>query len=936
MCHLKSALILFIAFIWTALYGQEYYPVQNFAPDVYRGGNQNWDVSQSPDKNIYFANSTGLMEFNGARWQMYPSPNHTIIRSVKVHQDRIYTGCYMEFGYWEKDEFSNLNYTSLSEKVKDNLLDDEQFWKIICINEWVLFQSFHRIYIYNSQTQTFQFITSEPELPEVFEVENRVFFQKMNEGLFELENGQSILISDYPLFKKNTIINLFSVQNKLLVQTQDRGFFILEQNRVLKWQTEDEAKISSLSVYSSLQLKDGSFILGTISEGLYFLSAEGKIIMHIDKKSGLQNNTVLSLYQDFDNNIWLGLDNGISVLNYTSPFRVYNDTKGVFGSVYSSAVYKGRLYLGTNQGLFCKPLNSADEFRIIDGTKGQVWTLKIIDRTLFCGHNKGTFIINDNQASLISDITGTWDIKPVFQHQNLLIQGNYEGLHILEKRNGNWQYRNKIEGFNISSRYFELIPGNQVLVSHEYKGVYSIALSPDFKKTIAVSLEQVAPLSINSALTGYNDKVYYFSESGIFEYDQELNHFRESKHLSQLILEGEEYISGKLIRDDKQMLWAFTIDNLILLKPGTLDNIPQSLKIALPFSIRENLSGYENLLNLGNSNYLLGTANGYIMFDLDKIIDSESTIIINSVEKNKMNQMSEYISRHEEKYFLKAKEKNIRFNYNVPVYEKFKPAKYQFKLEGIYNNWSDWSDESSVYFTNLPSGDYTFRVRAKIGNKLSQNTASVSFSIAKPWFASGWMKLVYLILFIAVLVIISQFYRRIYNRQKRKIILEKKKELSMIQLENEKERIRLTNENLNYELETISKDLASSYMAIVAKNDLLNAIKNTLQQEKENKSVRSAIKIIDENLESNTDWKSFQEAFDNTDRDFLKKLKELHPSISPNDLKLCVFLRLNLSSKEIAPLLNISAQSVEIKRFRLRKKMNLGHEQNLTDYILNL
>jgi AraC family chitin signaling transcriptional activator len=191
-------------------------------------------------------------------------------------------------------------------------------------------------------------------------------------------------------------------------------------------------------------------------------------------------------------------------------------------------------------------------------------------------------------------------------------------------------------------------------------------------------------------------------------------------------------------------------------------------------------------------------------------------------------------------------------------------------------------------------------------------------------------------LFFLLLSVINHLYQVRYYRQKEKIDKEAKKELALMKLENEKEIVILKNDNLNNEVEAINKELASTAMAIVKKNELLNTIKYKLQQEKDNHSVKSALKIIDENMENNTDWKSFQEAFNNTDRDFLKKLKALHPLLTPSDLKLCVYLRLNLSSKEIAPMLNISAQSIEIKRFRLRKKMDLGHEQNLTEYILNI
>ncbi len=936
MYHLKALLLALLSFISLGILGQELCPVQNFAPDIYQAETQNWNICQSPWENIYIANNKGLLEYNGASWTLYASPNHTIMRSVNVQGDKIYTGCYMEFGYWVKDEFLNLRYTSLSEKIKDKLLEDEHFWKIICYQQWVLFQSLHRIYVYNSKTETFQIISSKTNLPKVFEAGNQVYFQKMDEGLFQLENGKSTLVSDFPVFKKNIIINIFSFNNKLLIQTQEQGFFILDHVTVSKWQTEASSLIDKLSVYSSIQLRDGSFALGTIGEGLYILSQEGKITMHIDKKSGLQNNTVLSLFEDAESDIWLGLDNGISVINYNSPFRVYSDTKGIFGTVYASASYQGKLFLGTNQGLYYRTLKSNDDFKLVDGTKGQVWVLKTIDGTLFCGHNSGTFIIKDNKANLISGILGTWDIKPILNNDNLLVQGNYEGLHVLEKKDGKWQYRNKIEGFNISSRYFEIMPGSRIFVNHEYKGVFKLDVTADLKKIIKYTREQSVPASINSGMAKYNGKLIYFGDSGFYEYFQQKELFQKELLLNKLVLSEDVYLSGKLIEDEKQLLWAFNKENLVLLSPGKIDSEPQITRVALPLSLRGNVVGYENLLHLGNKNYLLGTTNGYILFNLDKIHDKEYFIQINSVVKSNLNENRLYIPVRARDYKLNANENNLYFGYNVPVYDRFTETKYQYKLEGIYEHWSDWSKESKVSFVNLPSGKYTFKVRARIGNKPTSNIASFSFSVAKPWYASVWMKLVYVILFLILLVIINYLNRKRYLRQQEKIDQEKGKELALMKLENEKEIIKLKNDNLSSEVEVINNELASTAMAIVKKNELLNTIKNKLQQEKENKCVKSALKIIDENMDDNSDWEYFKDVFNNADRDFLKKLKKLHPSLTPSDLKLCVYLRLNLSSKEIAPMLNISPQSVEIKRFRLRKKMDLGHEQNLTEYILSL
>jgi len=154
-------------------------------------------------------------------------------------------------------------------------------------------------------------------------------------------------------------------------------------------------------------------------------------------------------------------------------------------------------------------------------------------------------------------------------------------------------------------------------------------------------------------------------------------------------------------------------------------------------------------------------------------------------------------------------------------------------------------------------------------------------------------------------------------------------------LANEKELIQSRNDQLKIDIESKSRELASSTMSIIKKNELLNSIKSELNQG-EDKGIKSVIKIIDKNINNTDDWQMFKEAFNSADKDFIKKLKLLHTVLTPNDLRLCAYLRLNLSSKEIAPLLNISPRSVEDKRYRLRKKMNLEHNDSLTDYILNI
>lgn len=164
-----------------------------------------------------------------------------------------------------------------------------------------------------------------------------------------------------------------------------------------------------------------------------------------------------------------------------------------------------------------------------------------------------------------------------------------------------------------------------------------------------------------------------------------------------------------------------------------------------------------------------------------------------------------------------------------------------------------------------------------------------------------------------------------------------RKELELVRTRNEKEIIRMKNEQLKKEFQDKSNELAASTMSIIKKNELLSRVKHRLLGTSEQSSeIKDIVNIIDDSLMGSDDWEMFREAFNNADREFLSRLKEAHPSLSPNDIKLCAYLRLNLSSKEIAPLFNISVRSVEIKRYRLRKKMNLERDENLVNYILTL
>ncbi len=916
------------------MFSQEFPPIVKYSPSVYGAGNQSWMISQDHNNYLYFANNDGLLEYNGTSWQLYPGPNETIIRSVKVIGNKVYTGSYMNFGFWTRQADGKLKYTSLSDSIKNKILDDEQFWNILKYDHWILFQSLNRIYIYDTKTMQFKIIAPKNGVVKSFASTNAIYFQTLKEGLFEIESGKAKLVSDDPILKKFTVANVFAADEGLIIQTQLDGIHKLTGNSLSRIVTDVDAELKASFVYSSQRLQDGSFALGTVSNGIFILSDKGKLKYHLTQSKGLSNNTALSLFEDKDQNLWTGLDNGINCINMQSPVRSFTDDSGVLGTVYASAIHNGMLYIGTNQGLFCKPSQSNSDFKFINGTKGQVWSLAVYDDTLFCGHDSGTFVVVNDIAKSIFSASGTWKFEPVPGNKNQLLQGNYYGLSVLEKTGNQWVFKNKVQGFDYSSRYFEIGDNLEVYVSHEYKGIFRLKLDSSLSKTQGFYTYKSPDKGKYASLTKFNNSIYYAYKGGIFKLNSKTKQFVKENVLSS-IFEKDEYTSGKLIVDNSNKIWLFSKNYIHYFSASKLSSQLKENIIPIPSSLTNSMLGYENITQISKSTYLIGTTDGYYTLNIDDLSFKNYNVFITDITTNKQNETFRNAAIFNEGSF-KSDENNITLNYTVPEYNKYINSEYQYLLEGFQNEWSEWSTKATVNFKNLPPGKYTFRVRAKYANVILQNPASYTFVVLKPWYLTNLAYFIYFLLMLAMAYFINKAYRNYYQKQKEKLIEENNLLLEIKELENEQQLMKLRNEQLSQDVDNKNRELAVSTMSLNSKNELLAFIKEDLKKTAQNDSsnIKSVISTINKNITEEDSWNVFKEAFDNADKDFLKRIKQMHPALTPNDLRLCAYLRLNLSSKEIAPMFNISVRSVEIKRYRLRKKMDLQHEIGLVEYIL--
>jgi hypothetical protein len=257
---------------------------------------------------------------------------------------------------------------------------------------------------------------------------------------------------------------------------------------------------------------------------------------------------------------------------------------------------------------------------------------------------------------------------------------------------------------------------------------------------------------------------------------------------------------------------------------------------------------------------------------------------------------------------------------------------------GVQDNWSDWVSAGEREFLNMSPGVYRFSVQTD----LVPNMISMAIIVLPPWYWSSWAKLIYGVLFCFGIFFLLRWYTaRLKARQQREM-QKMTEELKMKQEAIEREQESLKKEQLEMNLNAKAREAADSAMTLIKKNEFLQKIRRDLIKIKD-KSDKSLvinhsdrlIKMIDNNIkDEHEEWMLFESNFNQVHEQFYKNMLEKYPGLTANDLKFAAYLKMNLSSKEIAPLLNITVKSLELKRHRLRKKMNMSAGQNLNEVLM--
>jgi AraC family transcriptional regulator, chitin signaling transcriptional activator len=915
---------------------------------------QIWTMCQDKDGILYFGTNKGTLIFDGETWQTVHLPNNSSVRSLAVNDEgTVFTGGFNEFGTIRKDPYGKYYYESWIHLLRPEDRNIENIWGIHQVQGYMVFRSYKLlIAIANNKAIT---------LPTAGMFE---FSTVLNDRLF-VTDGDGLKTVDLHTLDFSRVIgardlndeNFLSVlpgnsADDILVVTKEGSFFEIDPgkhnarflHRVLPPNANN-------LVTSAIKSSSGNYYLGTLTSKVMLVRSGKKATMLPEVFHDLQDNTVHNLFESREGNVWALLNNGIDCIDINSPVTLLLDNASVFDVLF----HDRKIFVATNQGVFVAETGddarvSKDSFRKVPGLEGHAWSLQQFEGQVLCSHDRGVFVFDGRDWRKVEGAKGIWKVVRVNGASHQYLACTYDGLFSMRHGSSGFVIVNKIEGFGESSR--DILQGNEpgvFWICHGYKGVFRIKIDPDFERLVGLEHFKDAnglPSPFNINVRRWNNEIVFTTNHGVFNYNEKNNRFELFPPLTRLFGTRSNV---RQLHQFGEKTWFVHADEVGFFNSKDVQPfLSKGLFLQLKGTLNESM---ECIVHVNDENVLIGTREGLYSLDLNyKASRTDAKTLITSVRYREDSLEHACALARTVPQPLPYRTRIVRFDFAVPDFDDKINTQYSYKVDGIGGEWSSWQDKPFAEYSLLPPGAYTFRVRARSMFGENAREAAYPFEIIPVWYRTAWAYLIYagLSLVLASLLV-KLIHRRIeFVKYKTRTEEEEKRkflevELERMKLRREKEAIFRDKVQLEEDVIFKSKELANYTMLLVKKREflseifeLLDGLRESIRHDQARQTVRDIQKKINANLQSEEHLKVFEANFERVHHQFFSRLKANFPDLSAKELQLCAFVKMNLTNKEIASILNLSVRGIETARYRLRKRLAISQEQDMADFLEKL
>ncbi len=784
--------------------------LKNYSPKEYNGHSQNWCILQDKRGIIYVANQGGLLEFDGASWQRISIPNNSVRSMAIDEKGTIYIGGNNEIGFLEPDSKGTLQYVSLLKFLKKNQGDFSNVWRTHATKEGIYFRTSNLLFHWDPHSQKINaWEEYEYGFNASFVCGRRLFIHKRGVGLMYLENYSLKMVPGGETFANMKIFMLVQYDiNKYLIGTREKGLFIFDTMKKEKtpFPTEADNYLKEKELYQGVRLLSapGDIALVTLRGGLVIIDSQGQLKEIFNRDYGLQNEEVRYVFEDSQGNLWLGLNRGISKIEYNSPLSIYDDRSNLSRMIFSVIKYQQHLYIGTSKGLYS--FTPPNKFVPIREISGNCWDLLSIGDCLLAATPYGVFQFRNRNTKIQKIINNSsYVLLQSDKTANRIWVGTSQGLlslhHKQKNQQAHWEPEHQFEDITEEIRTIVEDPKGNLWLATLTKGVIKVDFSNDGKIFNPVvtrydTSTKLPPGEIHVFMAA--GQVRFATRKGIFRFNEKTKDFFPDPSL------GEEFSDGSrgvffILEDQDSNIWLHSdLRNYhaILQPDGTyvLNKIP-FFRISLDQVNFIYPDPDEDIV------WFASQDEGLIRCDttVKKSYQEDFPTFIRKVLVNgtlyfdgykhvsKMDKAPQ--SKHQYPIFP-FKDRNLRFQFAAPFFEDESSTKYQFFLEGYDKNWSPFTSETQKDYTNLDPGLYTFRVRAMNVYENLGREAVFQFKILLPWYRTWWAFSIYAFAAFILIVLIVKWrsWKLVKEKQNlEQIIEERTKEIKQKNQQLEKQ-----------------------------------------------------------------------------------------------------------------------------------------------------
>lgn len=918
-----------IGFIYTFLYSailcsllRANVPITNFSPSDYDAGIQNWSLAIQDNGWLYVANNYGLLEFDGSRWQLYGVWGGTPLRSVAIGADHlIYAGSTNEFGRFRSNNLGQLVYESLSSHTAQTNPFFGEIWSINFLADNVYFQSNNDIFVYSISNDTIFQIIHRQERIFCSQTINNGLYIATTSGIYAVVGNNLNLLRGSDLLQGYEVRSMAALTNStFLIATDLGGLYIYDGEHIVPYTTSIDAFLHKNQIYT-FALRDSLIAIGTVSDGIALVNTSNSEISYINRAVGMQNNTVLSLVFDRHGYLWAGLDQGLSHVFIDYPITNMLENELSIGAGYCATDFDNSHYYGTNQGVYTY---SKDSPLLIEGSQGQVWSLDSLNGRLYCCHHRGLYEIKKNRLIPLSEQTGFWNIRRL--DGTRAVVGSYSGLYVLYLDDSSNSLR-KISGIDETAFNFE-IDESGYLWFNGLNGIYRITLENNSVIVDTVLLK--SEYGGSAYIVRADNEVFVTTDTKCFSVGRDGRLHDASDYFSGLAGAGLYY---QILSDESGNTW--------FMKPHELYFKPSGAS-ASDIIVSDShffIDGFYFLRQADNHTIIFGGVDGFYSINPELLLQVESDVSARVYVREMLSTNNGDSLVYGESYpvmpsdiVLSYAENSLRFRFGGSMMSQ---CEYSLCLEPLENTFSSWTGLNIKEYTSLHEGRYTLKVKMRIVGTNQEVQSDLSFTILPPWYRH-WLAITMYIL--VALLLLYVVYRSIRQR-----LIHKYQQESF---EQEKRILELEKERAAADLRHKSQEMSNLLLSQVNRQELIQDIRADLfkisdtlaagDNTNAKKRVQSLLEKLAKQSANEIDWSKFEENFDVVNDRFIEKLTAQFPTLNKNERKLCVYIRMGLYNKEIAPLLNMSTRGVEMLRYRMRRKMNLDREENLEQMLLKI